>query len=79
MIQQFCQVLLYKIDKQRQEYHKRVISGVCRSLEDYRAITGKIQGLDEVDSLVRTIFKSYYPGVPININEGKHYVETDSA
>lgn len=60
MIERFCEVYLKKLRAIREDFVKPCIDNSLKSMEDYRFINGKIQGLERAESLIKEIYSELY-------------------
>lgn len=48
-----------KLDKKIQEYSNTIVSGRLQTMEDYRSICGRIEGLNEAKEILILVIQGY--------------------
>jgi hypothetical protein len=56
MIIRFYELSLSKIREKKAQHIERVASGAAQTLEDYRSLCGKIQGLGDAENILKELF-----------------------
>lgn len=60
MIDKFCEAFLLKVRRQQKSYGECLATGSMKSMEDYKNLCGKIQGLDESQELLKQTFNEFF-------------------
>jgi len=72
MIDKFCESFLLRIRKRKDSYIQNIAMGSLNSMEDYKKICGKIQGIDECEEIIKVLFNDYFGETKLNNRENVH-------
>lgn len=75
MIEKFQDSILDRLNQRKSIYEKAITRGSVQSLEDYRSICGKIQGLEEAGNLIKDLIKELVEGPQLEARRPKNESE----
>lgn len=70
MIIKFCENAFLRIRDKKAVYEQRLLSGCFESLEEYKGVAGKLQGLSEAEDIVKKLYKDMFDYKPEKKGEG---------
>lgn len=74
-MEQFCEMLLYRLRKKREELHAPLLNNSMNSLESYRYACGKIKAYEEAEVELKTLYKQMLQKETLNPKDWKNYDE----
>ena len=64
MIDKFYESFLFRLRDRKKVYITRITNGSIATMEDYKQVIGRLQGLDEAESTAKELFKDMYGEIP---------------
>ena len=72
MIDKFCEGVLQRIRKRKESYTLCLSTGSLKTMEDYKSICGKMQGLSEAEEIIKTMFNDFFGETKLNNRDETH-------